>query len=46
MDKIVLTLDDLMVDSYATTAESSVIGDQHTGCIGPCEDRFTEGYYC
>jgi hypothetical protein len=42
----VLSIDDLTVDSFTTAAEVSVIGDQHTGCIGPCEDRFTEGYYC
>lgn len=44
MDKTVLSIDDLTVDSFTIAAEASVIGDHHTGCIGPCEDRFSEGF--
>lgn len=41
----VLSIDDLIVDSFATSAAMIEIGDHETGCIGPCEDRpFTQGY--
>lgn len=38
MDKIVLNLDDLLVDSYTTTAasDSDVVGIDWTGCMSEC----------
>jgi hypothetical protein len=37
MDKIVLNLDDLMVDSYSTSdASSDVVGIDWTGCMSEC----------
>jgi hypothetical protein len=38
MDKIVLNLDDLMVDSYSTTdaSASDVVGIDWTGCMSEC----------
>jgi len=40
----VLSLDDLVVDSFTTAADISVVGDHETGCIGPCENQFTAGF--
>lgn len=44
MDKTVLSIDDLTVESFTTATETNVVGDQHTGCIGPCEEQFTDGF--
>jgi hypothetical protein len=46
MDKIVLSLDDLTVDSFTASSNEMVIGDHHTGCIDPCQNQFSEGGYC
>lgn len=44
MDKSVLSIDDLTVESFTIASDTAVIGDHETGCIGPCENRFTEGF--
>ncbi len=37
MDKTVLNLDDLMVDSFATTsADAEIVGIDWTGCMSEC----------
>ena len=36
MDKPVLNLDDLMVDSFDTSASSDVVGIDWTGCMSEC----------
>ncbi len=36
MDKIVLNLDDLLVDSFSTEANSDVVGIDWTGCMSEC----------
>jgi hypothetical protein len=36
MDKIVLNLEDLMVDSFTTEADSDVVGIDWTGCMSEC----------
>jgi hypothetical protein len=36
MDKIVLNLDDLMVDSFTTAASSDQVGIDWTGCMSEC----------
>lgn len=36
MDKTVLSLDDLIVDSYTTTTDSEVVGIDWTGCMSEC----------
>jgi hypothetical protein len=36
MDKIVLNLDDLMVDSFTAAASEDVLGDEWTGCMSDC----------
>ncbi len=41
-----LNLEDLVVDSFTTAADLSVIGDHETGCIGPCQDRPFTADYC
>ena len=47
MDKIVLSLDDLAVDSFTAASEEMVIGDHHTGCIpGDCPASAVTGCYC
>jgi hypothetical protein len=36
MDMIVLNLDDLMVESFSTEANSDVVGIDWTGCMSEC----------
>ena len=36
MDKIVLNLDDLMVDSYAIAGDQQDVGIDWTGCMSEC----------
>lgn len=43
MDKTMLSIDDLTVESFTTATSDAVIGDHETGCIGPCENQFTTG---
>lgn len=36
MDKTVLNLDDLMVDSFTTASDSEEVGIVWTGCMSDC----------
>lgn len=36
MDKIVLSLDDLTVDSFTTATDPAQLGDEWTGCMSEC----------
>lgn len=36
MDKIVLSLDDLMVDTFALTSDDQSVGIDWTGCMSEC----------
>ncbi|HEY0016369.1 MAG TPA: hypothetical protein VGC13_08625 [Longimicrobium sp.] len=36
MDKIVLNLDDLMVDSFTAAASPAELNDEWTGCMSDC----------
>lgn len=36
MDNIVLNLDDLLVDSFVTSADPDVVGIDWTGCMSEC----------
>lgn len=36
MDKTVLNIDDLMVDSFATVGDSEPVGIDWTGCMSEC----------
>jgi hypothetical protein len=36
MDKIVLNLDDLMVDTFTTAASLAELSDEWTGCMSDC----------
>jgi hypothetical protein len=36
MDKTVLNLDDLLVDSFTTANDSDVVGIDWTGCMSEC----------
>ncbi len=36
MDKTVLNLDDLLVDSFITAGDSEVVGIDWTGCMSEC----------
>lgn len=42
----VLSLDDLIVDSFPTAADTVDIGYHETGCIGPCEPQLTADIFC
>jgi hypothetical protein len=42
----VLSLDDLVVDSFTTATGISMTGEMETGCIGPCEDRPFTADFC
>jgi hypothetical protein len=44
MDKTVLSIDDLTVDSFVTATEAAAIGKYDTGCIGPCENQVSGGF--
>lgn len=47
MDKIVLSLDDLAVDSFTASSDAIVIGEYETGCIpGACPATEFTGCYC
>jgi hypothetical protein len=47
MDKIVLSLDDLAVDSFTPSSEEMVIGDVDTGCVSGCATGCGfDGYNC
>ncbi|HYW12285.1 MAG TPA: hypothetical protein VE871_10010 [Longimicrobium sp.] len=39
-----LNIDDLIVDSFPTTAGMSEIGHHETGCFGPCEPQLTADF--
>jgi hypothetical protein len=47
MDKTVLSIDDLIVESFTASSDAMVIGDHQTGCIpGDCPASAVTGCYC